>query len=189
MSKVKYRIREHTPSEGMSGTHSVYAEVVPSGDITSAQLAREIAERTTYTPYEVRAILAALGDIIQEETLKGNRVLIQNIDADKIFTVYPRVQGSISDAQILAKTTAEHELDPSVEVRSVATPDDLKPDQLEWSLGVTMGQKYSRYFAQNKESQRVKTSTTPVDEPASDEPEEPQGGGDNGGGGEVSNEG
>ena len=175
MTKIKYRIREHTPSEGMSGTHSVYAEVVPSGDITSAQLAREIAERTTYTPYEVRAILAALGDIIQEETLKGNRVLIQNIDADKIFTVYPRVQGSISDAQILAKTTAEHELDPSVEVRSVATPDDLKPDQLEWSLGVTMGQKYSRYFAQNKESQRVKTVTAnvPTQEDGDDEPVNP----------------
>ena len=32
MSKIRYRIRERTPSEGMSGTHSVYAEVVPAGE-------------------------------------------------------------------------------------------------------------------------------------------------------------
>ena len=47
MSKIKYRVRHFTPNEAPSGTHSVFAEVVYSGDITSAQLAPEIAERTT----------------------------------------------------------------------------------------------------------------------------------------------
>ena len=58
----------------------------------------------------------------------------------------------------------------------VATEDMLTPDLLSWSLGATVGIKYSKQFALNKQAQKVKYVATDI---VADEPETPSGGGDN----------
>jgi len=43
-----------------------------------------------------------------------------------------------------------------------ATEDMLTPDLLTWTLGATIGQKFSRQFALNKQAQKVKFVATDV---------------------------
>lgn len=47
--------------------------------------------------------------------------------------------GSVSDADILRETSAAHEADPKIPVRSVAEESDLTADRLSWTQGATMG--------------------------------------------------
>ena len=61
-----------------------------------------------------------------------------------------------------------------------ATEDMLTPDLLSWTLGATIGIKYSKQFALNKQAQKVKYVATDI---VAEEPETPSGGGDTGGGG------
>ena len=61
----------------------------------------------------------------------------------------------------------------------VATEDMLTPDLLQWTLGATIGIKYSKQFALNKQAQKVKYVATDI---VAEEPETPSGGGDNNGG-------
>ena len=63
----------------------------------------------------------------------------------------------------------------------VATEDMLTPDMLSWTLGATVGIKYSKQFALNKQAQKVKYVATDI---VAEEPETPSGGGDNNGGGD-----
>jgi hypothetical protein len=49
------------------------------------------------------------------------------------------VAGSVSDADILRETSAAHEADPKIPVRSVAEESDLTADRLSWTQGATMG--------------------------------------------------
>ena len=62
----------------------------------------------------------------------------------------------------------------------VATEDMLTPEMLSWTLGATVGIKYSKQFALNKQAQKVKYVPTDI---VAEEPETPSGGDDNGGGG------
>ena len=62
----------------------------------------------------------------------------------------------------------------------VATEDMLTPEMLSWTLGATVGIKYSKQFALNKQAQKVKYVATDI---VAEEPETPSGGGSNGGGG------
>ena len=64
----------------------------------------------------------------------------------------------------------------------VATEDMLTPDLLQWTLGATIGIKYSKQFALNKQAQKVKYVATDI---VAEDPETPSGGGaGNGGGGD-----
>ena len=64
----------------------------------------------------------------------------------------------------------------------VATEEMLTPDLLSWTLGATVGIKYSKQFALNKQAQKVKYVATDI---VAEEPETPSGGGaGNGGGGD-----
>ena len=60
----------------------------------------------------------------------------------------------------------------------------LTPEMLSWTLGATVGIKYSKQFALNKQAQKVKYVPTDI---VAEEPETPSGGGGggngNGGGG------
>ena len=40
MAKVKYRVREYTPTANQGGTHSFFAEAVINTDITATELAK-----------------------------------------------------------------------------------------------------------------------------------------------------
>ncbi len=149
MAKVKYRVREYQPNANMPGTPAFYAESVINPDLTATDLAKKIANRTGVKSYEAQAVIHAIADIVAEETLEGSRISLANEDGTKLVTIYPKVTGSISDAQVQA--------DPDkYNGANAATEEMLTPDMLTWSLGATIGQKFSRSFAMNKQAQKVK---------------------------------
>ena len=153
MSKVKYRVREFTPKANQSGSHSFFAETVISADITANELAKKIAARTGIKSYEAAMAIHAIADIVAEETLEGSRVSLENEDGTKLVSIYPKVSGSISDADVQS--------DPEkYNGAQVATEDMLTPDLLTWTLGSTIGIKYSKQFALNKQAQKVKYVAT-----------------------------
>ena len=103
MSKVKYRVREFSPKANQGGTHSFFAEAVISTDIDATELARKIAARTGIKSYEAAMAIHAIADIVAEETLEGSRISLANEDGTKLVSIYPKVSGSISDAQVQAE--------------------------------------------------------------------------------------
>ncbi len=162
MSKCKYRVREYIPNANMPGSHAFYAESVINTDITSIELAKKIAARTGMKSYEAQAAIHAIADIVAEETLEGSRVSLTNEDGTKLVTIYPKVTGSISDADVQANPAKYNNA-------QVATEEMLTPDLLTWVLGATVGTKYSKQFALNKQAQKVQYVATDVAaEPADD---------------------
>lgn len=148
MSKVKYRIREYNPTEKNIGPHSCFAEVVISNDVENFELARKIAARTGFKSYECQAIVAAIADIAAEEVLEGNRISLANEQGLKMVTIYPKVSGSITDEEVQANPEKYGNA-------TVATKDMLTSDMLKWSVGATIGIKFSQAFALNKHAQKV----------------------------------
>lgn len=175
MAKVKYRVREYSPNSSQVGNHSFFAEVVINNDIDNVELARKIAARTGFKSYECQAVIAAIADIVAEEVLESNRISLADEKGTKMLSIYPKVSGSVSDADVLKETTAVHAVDPSVPVRSVATEEDLTVDRLNFVLGSTVGIKFSKQFSMNKSAQKVKTVSTDVvaedNTPSGNEPE------------------
>lgn len=190
MSKVKYRVREFVPKGQQSlGSHSWFAEVVINNDVDNAELARKIAARTGFKSYECQAVVAAIADIVAEEVLESNRVSLANEQGTKLVSIYPKVQGSISDADVVKN----QEKYPG---KTVAEESMLTPDLLTWTLGATVGIKYSQQFSLSKQAQKVKTVSAAEDDDEGGETPTPSptptpsgdnngggttGGGDNGG--------
>ena len=157
MSKVKYRVREYTPKTVGQGTHSWFAEVVINNDIDNDELAKKIAARTGFKSYECQAVIAAIADIVAEEALESNRVTLANEQGTKLVSIYPKVQGSISDAEV--------QKDPQkYDGKTVAEESMLTADMLTWTLGATVGVKFSQEFALHKQAQKVKTVTAADDD-------------------------
>lgn len=155
MSSVKYRVREFTPTAKQGGSHSFYAEAVVSTDITANELAKKIAARTGMRSYEAAAAIHAIADIVAEETLEGSRVSLANEDGTTLVAIYPKVSGSISDAEVLANPQKFNNA-------KKATEDMLTADRLQWTLGASIGIKYSRQFALNKTAKKVKYNAADV---------------------------
>ena len=181
MAKVKYRVREFTPTANQSGTHSFYAEAVINNEISNAELAEKIAARTGFKPYEAQALIAAVADIISEEVCASNRVSLANEKGVKMLSIYPKVNGSVSDADILKETTAAHEADASIPVRNKAEESDLTTSRMKWVLGATVGTKFSKQFALRKEAQKVRLVATDTAIANDDDPTQQGNQGGNGG--------
>lgn len=173
MAKVKYRVRERIPSDNQFGTHSYYAEAVISTDINSVELSKKIEARAGIKSYEAQAVIHAIADIVAEETLEGSRISLSNQDGTKLVTIYPKVTGSISDTDVQANPEKYNGA-------TAATEDMLTPDMLTWTLGATIGTKYSKNFAMNKQAQRVKfvASDIAADPTEGDDNTQPTPGGD-----------
>ena len=180
MAKVKYRIREFKPTANQTGGHSVYAEAVVDNVITNKELSKKVEARTGMRAYEVLTALSAVAEIIMEETAENNRIQLES-DGGALVSIYPQCTGSVSDKDVQANPE-------KYGGATVATADMLTADKIQWSLGATIGRKFSKQFALNKQAQRV-------DYDASQEPAVPgeenggntggsdnQGGGNNGGG-------
>ena len=183
MAKNKWRAREYTPSGNMTGSHSFYGEAVIDNEIDNRELAAKIAARTGFKSYEVQAVVAAIADIVLEEVMESNRISLSDEQGTKMVSIYPKVTGSVSDEQILKETTAQHALDASVPVRTVAVESDLTPDRLTWTLGATIGIKFSKQFALKKQAQKVKFVATDTAIPGEEtSPGTSEGGGTTGGG-------
>ena len=185
MSKVKYRVREYNPTENQNGSHSYFAEVVINNEIDNAELAQKIAARTGYKSYECQSIVAAIADIVKEEVLGSNRITLSDEKGVKMLSIYPKVNGSVSDTDIERETTAAHAADPSVPIRTKAEESDLTTSRMSWVLGSTMGVKFSRQFALNKQAQKVKMVATDTAISNDDEPDGGETSGGEGGGGET----
>ena len=172
MSKVKYRVREFTPTGQQSlGTHSFYAEAVINNEIENAELAKKIAARTGFKSYECQAVVAAIADIVAEEVLESNRVSLSNEEGVKMISIYPKVNGSITDEEVRANPE-------KYEGATVAQEKFLTPDLLKWTLGATVGIKFSENFAYHKHAQKV-------DKVYGDAPSPDDNGGTNSGGGST----
>lgn len=185
MAKNKWRAREYRATGDMPGSHSFYAEAVIDNEITNQELASKIAARTGFKSYEVQAIVAAIADIVYEEVLESNRISLSDEQGTRMVTIYPKVTGSVTDADILRETTEAHALDASKPIRTVALESDLTPDRLTWTLGATIGVKFSKQFALKKQAQKVKyvASDTAIPSDEGGTGTVTPGGGDNPGGG------
>lgn len=163
MANVKYRVRERIPAEGQFGTHSFYAEAVVDNIIDNKALAKKIEARGISRAAEIKSILEEAANIILEECMENCRVNLESGEG-VLISIYPRCKGSISDADVKANPEAYNGA-------SVATEDMLTADKISWSLGATIGIKFSKQFAMNKQAQKVAFRTD-------QEPAEPsQGGG------------
>ena len=176
MAKVKYRIREFKPTQNQTGGHSFFAEAVVDNIITNKELGKKVEARTGLRAYEVQTALAAVAEIILEETAENNRVQIENADGTSLVSIYPSCSGSISDKDVQANPDKYNGA-------TVATEDMLTADKIKWALGASIGRKFSNQFALNKQAMKVDYSAT--QETADPEPETPSGGGDNNGGGNT----
>ena len=168
MANVKYRVREFKPTENMVGrAHSFYAEAVVDNIIDNKAIAKKIEARGISRASEIKSILEEAANIILEETAENNRVQLESGEG-VLISIYPRCKGSISDADVKA--------DPKTyNGASVATEDMLTAEKISWSLGATIGIKFSKQFAMNKQAQKVAFRTD-------QETAEPSQGGSAGGG-------
>lgn len=180
MSKVKYRVREFTPKANQTGSHSFYAEVVINNDLDNNELAKRVAARTSFKSYECQAIVAAICEIIHEEVRESNRINLSTEDGTKMLSIYPKVNGSVSDLDIQRETSAAHAIDSSIPIRNKAEESDLTPDRLKFVLGATVGIKFSKQFALNKQAQKVRVVSTDAYVPNDDDPGNGNGGGNGG---------
>ena len=174
MPKVKYCVTEFTPTANQVGmSHSFSAKVVINSDIDGDTLAERVAKRSGFKDYECKAIMAAFAEIIQEEALESNRVSLCNSKGEKVVSIYPRVSGSISDKDVAANPT-------KYPGKTVAEESMLTADMLQWSLGATVGIKFSKKFAIDKQATKVQgKNLTVIDD--SGEADDQQGGGEGGG--------
>lgn len=149
MPKVKYCVTEFTPTANQTGmSHSFNAKVVINTDIDGDTLSERVSKRSGFKDYECKAIMAAFAEIIQEEALESNRISLCNTKGEKVVSIYPRVSGGISDKDV----QANQEKYPG---KSVAEESMLTSDMLSWSLGATIGIKFSKKFAIEKQAQKV----------------------------------
>ena len=168
MANVKYRIREYTPKAGQSGTHSFYAEAVVDNVIDNKALAKKIEARGISRAAEIKSILEEAANIILEETAENNRVQLESGEG-VLISIYPRCKGSVSDADVLAHPE-------QYDNATAAQEEHVTADKLQWSLGASVGIKFSKQFALNKTAQKVPFNPNQT----TAEPSENQGG--NGGG-------
>ena len=101
MASVKYRVREFTPKPNQPGSHSFYAESVCDNIIDNRALAKKIEARGISRAAEIKSILEEAANIILEECAENNRVQLESGEG-VLISIYPRVKGSISDADVLA---------------------------------------------------------------------------------------
>ena len=177
MPNVKYRVREFTPKANQAGSHSFFAEAVVDNIIDNRALAKKIEARGISRASEIKSILEEAANIILEECAENNRVQLESGEG-VLISIYPRVKGSISDADVLANPEA-------YDNAQVATEEMLTAEKLNWSLGASVGIKFSKAFALNKKAQKVAYNPTQqAAAPAEDEPSTPSGGDNNGVNGE-----
>jgi len=182
MPKVKYCVTEFTPTANQVGmSHSFSAKAVINSDIDGDTLAERVAKRSGFKDYECKAVMAAFAEIIQEEALESNRVSLCNTKGEKVVSVYPKVTGSISDKDVQAAPD-------KYPGKTVAEEGMLTADMLQWSLGATVGIKFSKKFAIEKQAQKVQgKNLTVIDDDQQGGSSTDSGSGDNqqGGGSEM----
>lgn len=154
----RYSANDFTPNAGQIARgmgHSIFAQVEIDHTVTNQEMADKVAARTGFKSYEAKAIIEALAEISTEELLEGNKVQLNYSDGKTWMHLRPKVDGKISDAEVLRKTTAAHAADPSVEIRSKATADDLVLTKKNWRVACSVGVRFSEIFRNKLQMSRV----------------------------------
>ena len=152
MATNKYQIKEFTPTANQVGMgHSVYADAVVDNVITNKELAKKIALRGISRPAEIKSVLEEAANIIMEEVMENNRVQLEGEDGI-LVSIAPSVSGKLSDKDV-------RENPDKYAGATVATPDMLTADMLQWGIKAEVGRKFSKQFAMNKTAQRVNGGT------------------------------
>lgn len=178
----KYSANEFNPNAAQVANgqgHSWFAKEEIDQIVKNQQIAERLAARTGFKPYEIKAIIEGLAEVTMECILQSQKVQLCYEDGSTWMLLRPECKGSITDKQILAKTTAAHAQDPSVEIRSVATEKDLLPTMLKWSVAVTIGDKFSTQFKNKKEVTKVAAGSGKAPKVEDAEPSNPGGNGGN----------
>ena len=187
MATVKYRKREFTPNQNQAGmTHSWFAESVIVNELDTVEISRLIEARTGVRRYEAQSVLASFVELINEECAQSMRIKLTDEKGQKFVSIYPKVSGGISDAEVRANPEKYNGA-------TVATEAMLTSDMLSVTLAATVGVNASKKFAQSCRFEKATAQTTNVadeDETASPNPSQggtaspdpSQGGGNNGGG-------
>ena len=177
MAKNKYTITHFNPNAnqlaaGMS--HSVNAHAVVDNTITTPELAHKVhVEGSISSDFEVEAILKVAARVIFNEVKENNRVQLDTGDG-VLVTFSPKCSGSISDAYVQAHPD-------QFGGKQVAEEDMLTADMLQWNIKAEVGQKFSKQFAQQKQAQKVRVTSTANVVDADEEPAAEPGNGGNGG--------
>ena len=176
MATIKYRKREFNPNENQAGmNHSWFAESVIVNELDTVEIAKLIEARTGVRRYEAQSVLASFVELINEECAQSMRIKLTDEKGQKFVSIYPKISGSISDAEVRANPEKYNGA-------TVATEAMLTSDMLSVTLAATVGVNASKKFAQNSRFEKATAQTTSVadeDETASPDPSQ---GGENGGG-------
>ena len=154
----RYSANDFTPNAGQIARgmgHSIFAQVEIDHTVTNQEMAEKVAARTGFKSYEAKAIIEALAEVATEELLEGNKVQLNYSDGKTWMHLRPKVDGRISDAEVLRKTTAEHAANPSVAIRKVATADDLVLTKKNWRVACSVGVRFSEIFRNKLQMTRV----------------------------------
>ena len=176
MATVKYRKREFTPNQNQAGmTHSWFAESVIVNELDTVEISRLIEARTGVRRYEAQSVLASFVEIINEECAQSLRIKLTDEKGQKFVSIYPKVSGGISDAEVRANPEKYNGA-------TVATEAMLTSDMLSVTLAATVGVNASKKFAQSCRFEKATAQTTSVaDEDETASPNPSQGGGNGGG--------
>ena len=154
----RYSANDFTPNAGQIARgmgHSIFAQVEIDHTVTNQEMADRVAARTGFKSYEAKAIIEALAEVATEELLEGNKVQLNYSDGKTWMHLRPKVDGRISDAEVLRKTTAAHAADPSVAIRKVATANDLVLTPKNWRVACSVGVRFSEIFRNKLQMSRV----------------------------------
>ena len=140
----KYSVKEFTPKGSQPGVHSFYVEAVPFQTLTNAEMAKKVESRTGFKRYEVEAILRAYGEIMKEELAEGSAMQMEDENGDVIVKFQAKAEYSVTDNDVLDRTTAQNKLDASVPVRNVAQASDIVSSDIRWRVAATVGINFSK---------------------------------------------
>ena len=171
MASIKYRKREFTPNQNQAGmNHSWFAESVIVNELDTVEIARLIEARTGVRRYEAQRVLASFVELINEECAQSMRIKLTDEKGQKFVSIYPKVSGSISDAEVRANPEKYNGA-------TVATEAMLTSDMLSVALAATVGVNASKKFAQSCRFEKATAQTTSVaDEDETTSPDTTQGG-------------
>ena len=175
MASVKYRKREFTPNQNQAGmNHSWFAESVIVNELDTVEISRLIEARTGVRRYEAQSVLASFVELINEECAQSMRIKLTDEKGQKFVSIYPKVSGGISDAEVRANPEKYNGA-------TVATEAMLTSDMLSVTLAATVGVNASKKFAQSCRFEKATAQTTSVADEDEASPNPSQGGGNSGG--------
>lgn len=99
---AKYTFYKNPPNRETGETGSLYAKVVSGGKITTDQLAEEIADRSSFTPGDVKGVIKALSELLHNHLSRGETVDIEGIGNFSVTLKTPK--GITAPKQIRAES-------------------------------------------------------------------------------------